>query len=142
MSEIPAWSLIVHGGCGRLSPETLPGPEAECRAGLTAALAAGKSVLRDGGSAVDMALDKMPAQPVAGPHRPFQIHGIAGSESAQIGQTQGFLQEIEGRPALPEIWKLPPPRGSPEPSAATGDNLSLGLAAPPLPRFPIRSIWK
>uniref|UniRef100_UPI00286DCD76 isoaspartyl peptidase/L-asparaginase n=1 Tax=Sandarakinorhabdus sp. TaxID=1916663 RepID=UPI00286DCD76 len=53
MSEIPAWSLIVHGGCGRLSPETLPGPEAECRAGLVAALAAGKNVLRDGGSAVD-----------------------------------------------------------------------------------------
>ncbi|WP_156255073.1 isoaspartyl peptidase/L-asparaginase family protein [Sandarakinorhabdus oryzae] len=53
MKNPPAWSLVVHGGCGQLSPETLPGPEAECRAGLSAALAAGKAVLSDGGSAVD-----------------------------------------------------------------------------------------
>ena len=49
----PGWSLVVHGGCGQLSPETLPGPEADCRAGLAAALAAGKAVLSAGGSAVD-----------------------------------------------------------------------------------------
>lgn len=49
----PAWSLVVHGGCGQLSPGTLPGPESQCRAGLAAALAAGKAVLTAGGSAVD-----------------------------------------------------------------------------------------
>lgn len=50
---VPTWSLVVHGGCGQLTPETLPGPEAECRAGLADALAAGKAVLAGGGSAVD-----------------------------------------------------------------------------------------
>lgn len=49
----PEWSLVVHGGCGQLTPETLPGPEGECRAGLAAALAAGKAILNAGGSAVD-----------------------------------------------------------------------------------------
>lgn len=53
MRDSPVWSLAVHGGCGQLTPATLPGPEAECRAGIAAALAAGKAVLRDGGSAVD-----------------------------------------------------------------------------------------
>jgi beta-aspartyl-peptidase (threonine type) len=53
MADSPNWSLVVHGGSGQLSPETLPGPEAECRAGLAAALRAGKSLLADGGSAVD-----------------------------------------------------------------------------------------
>ena len=53
MNNSPAWSLVVHGGCGQLSPDTLPGPEADCRAGLAGALAAGKAVLSAGGSAVD-----------------------------------------------------------------------------------------
>lgn len=53
MNAVPAWSLVVHGGCGQLSPDTLPGPEAECRQGLADALAAGKAVLAAGGSAVD-----------------------------------------------------------------------------------------
>ena len=53
MHKSPAWSLAVHGGCGQLTPATLPGPEAECRAGLAAALAAGKAVLAEGGSAVE-----------------------------------------------------------------------------------------
>ncbi|MEI6486015.1 MAG: isoaspartyl peptidase/L-asparaginase [Sphingomonadales bacterium] len=47
------WSLVIHGGSGQLSPDTLPGPEGECRAGLAAALAAGKAILAAGGSAVD-----------------------------------------------------------------------------------------
>jgi beta-aspartyl-peptidase (threonine type) len=53
MTQTPSWSLVVHGGCGLLSPSTLPGSEADCRAGLAAALAAGKAVLAAGGSAVD-----------------------------------------------------------------------------------------
>ncbi len=53
MPPAPDWSLVIHGGSGQLTPETLPGPEAECRAGLAAALAAGKAILADGGSAVD-----------------------------------------------------------------------------------------
>ena len=48
----PAWSLVVHGGCGQLAPDTLPGPEAACRQGLSDALAAGRAVLAAGGSAV------------------------------------------------------------------------------------------
>jgi beta-aspartyl-peptidase (threonine type) len=48
-----AWSLVVHGGCGQLTPDSLPGPESQCRAGLADALAAGKAVLAAGGSAVD-----------------------------------------------------------------------------------------
>lgn len=53
MAQTPPWSLVVHGGSGLLSPTTLPGPEADCRAGLRNALAAGKAVLAAGGSAVD-----------------------------------------------------------------------------------------
>lgn len=53
MHPAPDWSLVIHGGSGQLSPETLPGPEDACRAGLAEALAAGKAVLADGGSAVD-----------------------------------------------------------------------------------------
>jgi beta-aspartyl-peptidase (threonine type) len=49
----PEWSLVVHGGCGQLTPATLPGPEADCRAGISAALAAGSAVLAGGGSALD-----------------------------------------------------------------------------------------
>ncbi len=53
MADSPTWSLVVHGGSGQLTPATLPGPEADCRAGLSAALAAGRAVLASGGSAVD-----------------------------------------------------------------------------------------
>lgn len=48
-----AWSLVIHGGSGIITPESLPGPEADCRAGLHASLAAGAAVLRAGGSALD-----------------------------------------------------------------------------------------
>jgi beta-aspartyl-peptidase (threonine type) len=53
MTVVSSWSLVVHGGSGLLTPTTLPGPEADCRAGLSAALAAGKAVLTAGGGAVD-----------------------------------------------------------------------------------------
>jgi L-asparaginase / beta-aspartyl-peptidase len=53
MADAVSWSLVIHGGCGQLTPATLPGPEAACRAGLAEALAAGKSLLIAGGSAVD-----------------------------------------------------------------------------------------
>ena len=50
----PRWSLAIHGGAGvieraRLSPEK----DAEIRAALGAALAAGEAVLKAGGSALD-----------------------------------------------------------------------------------------
>jgi beta-aspartyl-peptidase (threonine type) len=50
----PQWSLVVHGGSGRLSRDTVSPPEdAGYRAGLALALAAGQAVLAGGGSAVD-----------------------------------------------------------------------------------------
>jgi beta-aspartyl-peptidase (threonine type) len=53
MTVSPAWSLVVHGGCGQLAPDRLPGPDADCRAGLAAALAAGQAVLAAGGPALE-----------------------------------------------------------------------------------------
>ncbi len=48
------WTLVIHGGCGAMRPESLP-PEQEvrARAGLEAALDAGSAVLSRGGSALD-----------------------------------------------------------------------------------------
>ena len=49
-----SWSLLIHGGCGAMRPETVP-PELEerARAGLNAALDAGEAILAAGGSALD-----------------------------------------------------------------------------------------
>ena len=49
----PSWSLVVHGGSGRMSrSNTAPEIDSNCRAGLAAALAAGGAVLEGGGAAV------------------------------------------------------------------------------------------
>ena len=49
-----SWTLMIHGGCGAMRPETLSAShEAGARAGLEAALDAGEAVLRRGGSALD-----------------------------------------------------------------------------------------
>lgn len=48
------WALVIHGGSGGMTRETLAGPaEAACRAGLANALAAGSTILAAGGSALD-----------------------------------------------------------------------------------------
>ena len=48
------WSLVIHGGSGRMTRETVAGAvDADFRTGLAAALAAGEAVLRRGGSALD-----------------------------------------------------------------------------------------
>ena len=48
------WSLVIHGGSGRITRESItPAADADVRAGLAAALAAGETVLRCGGSALD-----------------------------------------------------------------------------------------
>jgi beta-aspartyl-peptidase (threonine type) len=48
------WALAIHGGAGVIERAALsPGKEAEYRAGLAAALAAGSGVLRAGGSSLD-----------------------------------------------------------------------------------------
>jgi beta-aspartyl-peptidase (threonine type) len=53
-SPAPAWSLVIHGGSGRMARAAMtPHAEAGFRAGLAAALAAGKQVLERGGSAID-----------------------------------------------------------------------------------------
>ena len=49
-----SWTLMIHGGCGAMRPETLSAShDAGARAGLEAALDAGEAVLRRGGSALD-----------------------------------------------------------------------------------------
>ena len=48
------WTLMIHGGCGAMRPDTLsPEHETAARAGLEAALDAGEAVLAGGGSAMD-----------------------------------------------------------------------------------------
>ncbi len=50
----PRWSLAIHGGAGTMSREAMtPEREAEYRAALDRALAAGSAVLERGGSAMD-----------------------------------------------------------------------------------------
>lgn len=52
--DTTGWTLVVHGGAGLIERGTLtPDGEAAARAGLNAALDAGKRVLSGGGSAVD-----------------------------------------------------------------------------------------
>lgn len=56
MSSAPAprWTLLVHGGAGILTRDTVSAQtDAAARAGLDAALAAGEAVLGSGGSALD-----------------------------------------------------------------------------------------
>ncbi|KQM76821.1 asparaginase [Sphingomonas sp. Leaf22] len=56
MSSAPAprWTLLVHGGAGILTRDTVSAAtDAAARAGLDAALAAGEAVLAAGGSALD-----------------------------------------------------------------------------------------
>ena len=48
------WTLVIHGGCGAMRPDTVPpGAEERARAGLEAALDAGSAILSGGGSALD-----------------------------------------------------------------------------------------
>ncbi|OYY91236.1 MAG: isoaspartyl peptidase/L-asparaginase [Sphingomonas sp. 28-66-16] len=48
------WTLMIHGGAGRLTPEMLtPAQSAGARVGLAAALEAGSALLARGGSALD-----------------------------------------------------------------------------------------
>ncbi len=50
----PSWSLVIHGGAGRITRDVLtPEQDAGARAGLDAALKAGSAVLAAGGSALD-----------------------------------------------------------------------------------------
>ena len=48
------WTLVIHGGCGAMRPSNVSAEDEEAaRAGLNAALDAGKDVLEAGGSALD-----------------------------------------------------------------------------------------
>ena len=54
MTTEPRWTLMIHGGAGTLTPETLTADQqAGARAGLAAALDAGGAVLSGGGAAID-----------------------------------------------------------------------------------------
>lgn len=54
ISPAPAWSLVVHGGAGTMTPESLTAAQQTAfHAGLAAALAAGQALLEAGGSALD-----------------------------------------------------------------------------------------
>ena len=49
-----SWTLVIHGGCGAMRPETLSAEQEElARAGLEQALDAGEAILAGGGSALD-----------------------------------------------------------------------------------------
>jgi beta-aspartyl-peptidase (threonine type) len=54
MVATPRWGMVIHGGAGALSPQSIP-PErqAEYRAALTQALMAGHAVLARGGTSLD-----------------------------------------------------------------------------------------
>ena len=48
------WTLMIHGGCGAMRPDSVaPEQEEAARAGLNAALDAGSAILAKGGSALD-----------------------------------------------------------------------------------------
>ncbi len=48
------WSLMIHGGCGAMRPDSLsPEAEAKARAGLNAALDVGERLLANGSTAID-----------------------------------------------------------------------------------------
>jgi L-asparaginase / beta-aspartyl-peptidase len=50
----PTWTLVIHGGAGSMTPETLGADgEREARDALSRAIEAGAAILRDGGAAVD-----------------------------------------------------------------------------------------
>lgn len=55
MSEpAPTWTIVIHGGAGSMTPETLGEQgDREAREALARALEAGAAILRDGGSALD-----------------------------------------------------------------------------------------
>jgi L-asparaginase / beta-aspartyl-peptidase len=49
-----SWTLVIHGGAGSMTRETLtPNEDQAARAALAAALEAGASILRDGGASLD-----------------------------------------------------------------------------------------
>jgi beta-aspartyl-peptidase (threonine type) len=50
----PTWTIVIHGGAGSMTPETLgQAGEREARDALARALEAGASILRSGGAALD-----------------------------------------------------------------------------------------
>jgi len=50
----PTWTIVIHGGAGSMTPETLgEAGDREARAALARALEAGATILLDGGSALD-----------------------------------------------------------------------------------------
>lgn len=50
----PDWALVIHGGAGTILPENMtPEREADIRAAMSRAIAAGEEVLSNGGSAAD-----------------------------------------------------------------------------------------
>ena len=52
--EKPKWALVIHGGAGSMTRDKLtPEQDADIRAALAAALAAGSTVLEGGGSSLD-----------------------------------------------------------------------------------------
>ncbi|MEO6433031.1 MAG: isoaspartyl peptidase/L-asparaginase [Sphingomicrobium sp.] len=49
-----SWTIMIHGGCGAMRPETVSAEQEEAaRAGLSAALDAASHILADGGAALD-----------------------------------------------------------------------------------------
>jgi beta-aspartyl-peptidase (threonine type) len=54
LAQKQEWAIVIHGGAGGISRESItPELDKEFRAGLQVALATGKKILADGGSALD-----------------------------------------------------------------------------------------
>ena len=47
---------------------------------------------------VDVARDKMPAEPAVGPHAALQVDGRAGRQGPEVRQPPRLLEHVEGRP--------------------------------------------
>lgn len=53
-SASPNWTLVIHGGAGKFTPETMkPGQEDAMKAALRRALDAGSAILSNGGASLD-----------------------------------------------------------------------------------------
>jgi beta-aspartyl-peptidase (threonine type) len=91
----PCWAIAIHGGAGSMTRDTLDAAAiAAHRAGLAAALDAGRAVLADGGSAIDavtVAVSALEDDPHfnAGRGAVFTYHGTNELDAAVMdGQTR------------------------------------------------------
>jgi hypothetical protein len=62
----------------------------------------------DLGAGVDMALDKVSAEPVADAEGALEIDGIAGLELTEVGDAKGFVEQVKTVRQAPLVATLSP----------------------------------